>query len=421
MIARHAILLLVLMGVPACSTASREGDPKDASRREVFDAATAAKIEAVVAALKRGDNGDALGSYCDIRKPFERWLGTVVTKGQSRRDDVICLLGEHHANLDRPQRDKLLTLQYELGDWGHTVYLVFHFDADTGFLTNWSISEAICGFCPHVFVYDGRWRLEGKLLAGCVGRHREGSDTLRLPRGQIRDGEVRLKLANLAPEIEYIDQVKLGCVFLKAGEELDVAPDGTPIAWRADRQVPGTLRLGASGQEKSTLQLAPGSINRVLVLEAFNTSQFETAMRESLLGKGSKIVSAGLRVRFDQGAAIEVEPVGSKFLRRIVLRIPGAAQTVYLSAPSDFWFIRRMWTGWHREVEREARWYSPSAARVRGREVTLVLSDVDRQRLRLDPGEEAEVAFTPGAGAGRERLAFVLRMRGYYEFLPRER
>jgi hypothetical protein len=51
-------------------------------------------------------------------------------------------------------------------------------------------------------------------------------------------------------------------------------------------------------------------------------------------------------------------------------------------------------------------------------EAKRLLATIDGQRLRLDPGEKAEVAFALAAESEKERrLGFVLRMRGYYEFL----
>jgi hypothetical protein len=384
-------------------------------------------MEPFLAAMKRGDKAAAFAAYTEFTRQhpggFDRWLGSVLTKGKSRREDVIRIFGTHFKDLDRPERDKLLTLQYEIylpGSWGHEVYLVFHFDAVRGTLTltEWSRSFAICGFCPHVFAWAGWWRLEGKMLAGCVGRRSEGIDTLLLPRLRTCDGRLRLKLANLAPEVEHIDQVEAGCFPLREGEEADVAWDGTPIAWRASRSLQAPMRSTHSAEEGFSLDLDPEATRQVVVLEAFNTSRFEQVMREALRQGREKEVAAGLSVRFDQGTAIEVQPVGTKFLRRIAIRVPPRSRSVRLSAPADLWFIRRVWTGSGREVEKTIRWHSPTTVKGPVPDARRLLSHADKQYLRLAPGQEAEVMFSPEPRTEVGRWGFALRMRGFYEFLP---
>jgi hypothetical protein len=414
MIRRHLLFAVALIcSLPGCfPPAAEEVSPEP--RPKV--AATPAKIKPILAALKRGDHIGALEPFLALRQgEFDHWLNGALKKGKATRQDIIRVFGPHFKNLDRPKRDQVVTLQYELGDWGHTVSLVFHFDA-TGTLSNWSISQAICGFCPHVFAHDGRWRLEGKLLAGCVGRQREGFDTLLLPRARICNGQLRIKFANLAPEVEYIDQVQLGCLPLSDGEELDVGQDGSPFVWRAGRQVAVELRPANPGQEEACWKLDTTAGERVVVLEAFNTSLFEMVMRRWLL-QGTSEPVAGLRVQFDQGTDIEVRPVGTKFLRRIVLPVPAGAQSVRLRAPADLWFVRRLWMGTGRRVEKTIVWHFPSTARAPTPDARFLLSQADGQRLHLGPGQEAEVVFTPQPVA-RERGGFVLRMKGYYEFLP---
>jgi hypothetical protein len=422
---RRATLLLLVTGVlglsaphePPNTTAPAPEDQNAA-------AATAAKIEPILAALKRGDNGAALEPFTKFEQAhpgeFERWLGRTLKKGKAHRQDVLLLFGHHFVNLDRPARDKVLTLQYELGDWHDMITLVFHFDADTGTLADRSISHAICGFCPHVFAYDGRWRLEGKMLAGRVGRQREGADTLLLPSLRLVDGRLRVKLANLAPEVEHLDQVQLGCLPLNDGEELDVAPDGSPVLWRARRAVGEPMHPTRPGGEGCCLDFDPPRESQVVVLEAFNTSRFETAMRERLLRPGGSPVSASLQVQFDRGATVEVPPVGTKFLRRVVAPVPVGIRSVRLSAPADLWYVRRLWTGSGRPVEKDVRWLSPSGGERPGQEAARLQTHAEGQRLRLDPGKEIEVTFAPedGAAAGG-RSGFILRMRGYYEFLAR--
>ncbi len=134
--------------------------------------------------------------------------------------------------------------------------VVFDFDPETGILQDWQISDWICGYCPHVLASDGEWRLEGKMLAGRVGATREGPDTLLLPRLVPRGQALRIRLANWAPEMEYIDQVQLGVVPCDWGWDVDMDCEGEPYVWKEmhrtelepDRQVAGcdgwVLRVG---------------------------------------------------------------------------------------------------------------------------------------------------------------------------------
>jgi hypothetical protein len=288
-------------------------------------------------------------------------------------------------------------------------YVFFTFDRNRVLTTTGAMmpSLAICGFCPHVYSHDGAWRLEGKLLAGCVDARREGVDSLLLPRAAARDGHVRVKLANLAPEVEYIDEVLLCAVPLRDGDELDVGADGRPYVWTPAAEIVVRKQL------PPRIDLSGRATGRVLVLEIRNTYEFEVAMRDYLLRGNRPAVDANLVVSFDDGTRAIVPAVGTKFLRRVVVPVPTSAVSARVEAPSPYWQLRRLWTGMGFIAEQETTWRRVAAATAP--EAVDLLRDRDRQRLRLGPMESVEVVFdAPPSGAGR-RWGYVLRMTGYYE------
>lgn len=338
---------------------------------------------------------------------LEKWLKQNVIPGLATRQEIIAIFGHRYVNLDRPRRDGIVTLQYDLrslGVRGWEEYLLVDFDADQHVLSYCSFSLSVCGFCPHVFADGGAWRLEGKLLAGCVGKEREGVDTLLLPRATTRGGRVRVLLANLAPEVEFIDRVALGCVNLAAGEELDTDVSGRPFTWTPTRAFPDAR------EEERCISLDGPAAGRVLVLEVRNTTAFEAAMRGHLLGGGPEPAGTKLALHFDGGAGLALPPVGTKFLRRVVVPVPPGAHAVRVPA-NPFWTVRRLWVGVGRAAE--ARWYTPAGSGTN----TDLLREADGRRLRLGPAEKTILTFEVPKPAGPARLGFLLRMSGYYEFL----
>jgi hypothetical protein len=332
-------------------------------------------------------------------------------RGGTTRQEIVGIFGPWYRNLDRPlHRDGVVAIEYDLPGLGvqpgqnREETLSFEFDGKDRLL-DYGFVYAICGFCPHVFADDGAWRLEGKLLAGCVGRGREGTDTLLLPRAAARQGKVRVQLANLAPEVEYIDAVALGCLSLAAGEELDADAAGRAFVWKPTRTIlgpPGDGRVSLDGPRQG----------RVLVLEVRNTTAFEKAMRGHLLGGAAEPAGTALALRFDDGGARTIPPVGTKFLRRVVVPVPPRAGGVRLEAGNPLWLVRRLWVGSGRSAEAEVRWRAP------GGEASL-LRQRDGRRLRLDPMQRAVVTFdAPDAPGGAARRGYLLRMTGYYDFLP---
>jgi hypothetical protein len=265
------------------------------------------------------------------------WLKDHIVPGRTTQKDVIAIFGRNYFNLDRPNRDGIITIAYDLDKLrvssSSTIpaeYLLFDFRKDKRVVYYWFYSQAICGFCPHVFSDDGRWRLEWKMLPGFVGAHCEGSDTLLLPRLYPRWGRLRVKLANLAPEVEYIDQVSLGAVALAPGEELDVDNEGRPIVWNPGRQVFVSPDCTSTPFQKIGIALDGPARPNVLVLEVRNTQTFETAMRAHLLDGVQPVPQAALVIRFDQGRTATVSPVGTKFLRRVVIPVPARARRAHI-------------------------------------------------------------------------------------------
>jgi hypothetical protein len=238
-----------------------------------------------------------------------------------------------------------------------------------------------------------------------------------LPRLTPRGGRARVRLANVAPEVEHLDQALLGVVAVGPGEELDLDAAGRPFRWKPDREVAvgggeKCIRLGGF-----TLPLGGAAPGHVLVLEARNTSAFEAAMRGHLLA-GGPAPDAAIRARFDRGKAARVSPVGTKFLRRVVLPVPPEAATVRLEIPENYWLVPRLWMGTGADVLAEVRWLLPDAGPAEAK-AAAALARRDGKRIRLGPGEVIELEFSaaddlPGP-AGR---GYVFRLVGYYEFLP---
>lgn len=352
---------------------------------------------------------------------FWAWVKTNLLPGRTTRAEVIETFGKPHVDLDRPRRDGIVTVQYNLQRLGVNAweeYLVFDFDRRGRLVKSFSFSFGICGFCPHVYAHDGHWRLEGKMLAGCVGRPREGEDTLLLPRLVPQKGLLRVRLSNLAPEMEYVDRVQLGRVRLGIDEELDVDGDGHPFVWKPARPTDTRFDESALSRDGATLHLdgIPGP--RVVVLEVRNTATFERAERDFLLHHKGPEPAASLLLQLDTGTTRKVAPVGTKLLRRVVVAVPEGAHSVRVQAPGDFWLVRRIWVGTGHGVE-EASWQTPASVTARERGSASLLQERDGLHLRLRPGQDADlVFFPPGPAPEGQRWGYILRLSGYYEFLP---
>lgn len=292
------VTLLLILG---CDSSDL---PKPNSPAASANTAPTPPIEPWIKALRQGSKTNSV----KIKK-VEAWLTKNLPKGKATQQDVAAALGRpekgvnewvetSRLNLDRPQRDNVELWQYTLVEDSATgTYLVMHFDRGSHTLTDWEFSSWICGFCPHVFAFDGRWRLEGKMLAGCVGAERAGTDTLLLPRLQPRDGRLRVRLSNLAPETDHVSHAQLAAVPLAEGEELDITHAGNPTVWHAQQELP----VDFSQTAEVALPVNPNSGSDVLVLEVRNTRAFETEMRGVFLDGKKETAQTTLEVSFDGG------------------------------------------------------------------------------------------------------------------------
>lgn len=353
---------------------------------------------------------------------FKVWLGKHLKKGVSTQNEIELMFGSHYRDLDRPARDNIITWEYFLGppgNAGYWDYLVLDFDSKSKVLSGWDMSQAICGYCPHIFVHTGVWHLEGKLLAGCVGKGREGWDTLVLPRLRVNEGQVRLSIANLAPEVEHINQAKLGYVALANDEQLDVGHDGVPYIWVRAQLLKMDLTPGKSGRAEGTSPLPPSEGSLVVVIEARNTGAFESAMRTFLLDHVGQAPDASIIASFDKGTTVSIKSVGTKFLRRIVIPVPEDSRHLRISVVPEFWHLRRIWFGHGRVAEPNCVWQSLNIEKSSADDALELLADHDEKRLKLDPMEDVVlVGIPPELPTGTDRFGFLLRLSGYYEFLP---
>lgn len=394
---RYRSHTLLLVGFLSCVTLFLQVSCSPSSDTE-------APVTAILKPLREGrtpENPDV--------EAFKTWFARTVSKRKTTRAEVTAILGPHARNLDRPDRDGVKTYEYFLGPPGNSgrwYYLVVDFDASTDVLLDWGISCWICGYCPHVYARDhtGSWRLEGKLLAGCVGHRNAGTDVLVLPRLAGRGRDIRVMLANSAPEIEILERPELASVSLQDGEELDVTADGKLAVWKPLKESPVGLRSDGSGHVTATIVIDRGLKPDVAVLELKNTARFEAAMRNRILAGRNDFPSACLAVRHGGQRTHVVRPVGTKFLRRVVVPLSGKATQIELSAQEGLWFIRRLWFGSLRRHPLPVRWRP-------ARGVT---------HCRLEPMTHRILRFPPPEDHGRgQRLGHALRLHGYYEFLPR--
>jgi hypothetical protein len=353
---------------------------------------------------------------------FVGWMDHNVIRGKTTEADIVTWFGKDFQNLDRPGRDDVRTIEYQLLNdysWGRVV--VFDFDPRTRILRDWQYSDWLCGFCPHVLADDGHWRLEGKMLAGRLGAEREGSDTLLLPRLLPQNHTLAIRVANWAAEMEYIDQVQLGVVPCEPGWDVDMDDEGQPYVWKAK----GAVAVESARQRQDgdgwVLSVGDPGTDRVIVLEVRNTGEFESAMRKAVLRPGAPWPPALLSVAFDDGTTRHVHPVGTKFLRRIVVPVPSGGRTVKLSAPAQMWLLQRAWLGEGR-LAPDVAWLSGTGAEGANVDAVRLLRDRDAERLVLGPMEEVDLHFrAPEPASPMPNQPFILRMWGYYEFLPTAR
>jgi hypothetical protein len=388
-------------------------------RRQQAPERNAGELREILAELRATwDSGKAVD---EAWQRFEGWMASNIVRGQTTQADIVLYFGRDFHSLDRPPRDGIQTIEYHLygNNWTFDQYVAFDFDSRSGILQDWHTPVSICGFCPHVLADDGQWRLEGKMLAGRVGRDREGSDTLLLPRLVPQNQRLGVRLANWAPETEYIDQVQLGVVPCEPGCEVDMDEEGRPYLWKESR----AAELEALSQDGDgwALSVDGPAAGRVLVLEGRNTGKFEAAMRQAVFQPGAPWPAASLALAFDDGSGRELLPVGTKFLRRIVVPVPPDARTLRISAPTEMWLVRRAWLG-HGHMAQDVAWLAATEASGVEADAPAMLRHRDEQRLVLAPMQQVDLRFTaPETALEKRSHQFVLRMWGYYELLPTAR
>jgi hypothetical protein len=388
---------------------------------------SAAELKPILDELRTSSSVEAF-------QPFEDWMARNVVRGRTTEEDIIFCFGKDSLNLDRPKRDAIRTIEFPLdkrislkyrrpeavqpiefnvGDY----FVVFDFDSQTGILEDWQISFGVCGYCPHVFANDGQWRLEGKMLAGRIGLAREGPDTLLLPRLVRQNHRLRIRLANWAPEVEYLDQVQLGVVPCQQDCEVDMDEAGHPYVWKETRTALIKSVPESAGRDGWIISVGEPESGRVIVLEARNTGAFEKAMRQVVFRPGNRWPPANLALGFDRGGNQQFAPLGTKFLRRVAVPIPREARTLHLSAPANMWSLRRAWLG-QGQLAQGITWVSATDASGPEVDALRLLRDRDRHRLVLAPLQEVDLAFlAPRSAIEGQVQRFVLRMWGYYEVL----
>jgi hypothetical protein len=382
------------------------------------------ELKTLLAEMKQGTPGS--------ERECRAWLHDNLTPGQTTLADVERIFGNSYLDLDRPDRDNVVTVQYSL-DEVHGKKLVLDFSREKSprtpifgepFLAPGSstphnslvlekppeIQLWICGYCPHVLVNSNGWHLDGKMLAGAIGASRERSDTLPLPRAKIDQGAIKVKLANWAPEIEYLEQMELGFIEAQSDEQMDCDANGGTLLWCEEQALTCAKPETTDGRDR--WRMTPDCARRrptVLVLELRNTEQFQKFASECYRRGEAPI--ADLHV--DGARPLAISPIGTKFFRRVVVPLEGDLSEVRLSSPTGLWWVRRAWLGQGRKVS--PKWMSPSQKDA----AAALLRSRDGNRLRLDPNEEAEFTFPlSGENGCSSNLRFALRVTGYYEFIP---
>ncbi|HYV35282.1 MAG TPA: hypothetical protein VE988_06235 [Gemmataceae bacterium] len=409
--------LLVLVG-GGCQRRSQPPASDDKTGQKVDELSRKIdELKAILAELKQGRQG--------AEQECRNWLNANFIPGKTTLTDVESLMGNKYLNLDRPDRDDVLTVQFSLDDVaGRKIILdftrlqksesspidgIFNAKNDPRVLEKgFEFGFQICGFCPHILVDADGWRLDGKMLAGAIGERRESVDTLVLPRAHARQGKVQVKLANWAPEIEILDQVELGVVAAQPGEQLDFDGNGGAYLWRENQTIPCSAPKTRGGRDYWRLKLASGQGSAVLVLELRNTEMFQDTAKQSYLRDEepqADLIVEGLN-------NIAIKPIGTKFFRRVVIPVSAGVSEIRLSSPAGMWWVRRAWEGSGKSAS--MCWVSPS----QNNSAAAALQNRDGRRLRLMPHEETEMSFClPHDQKQNNNLKLALRLCGYYEFL----
>lgn len=328
---------------------------------------------------------------------FEKFLKSRWTEKETTLSETVELLGKPHLDLDRPKQDQVKAVQWGLnGPPGGLDVVTLHADFEPKpphQLVKYGLGRAICGFCPHILSLDesDQWRLEGKMLAGRIGQEKIGSDILILPR--LGSGEeISVQIANIAPETEFISQVEIAKVSLADGEQLDVSNESQLTAWRPLFEKPLIDNPGK--------RIPIEDECRLLVFEIRNNSDFEMAMREHYLDGKPEPELLNLTLNFGTSTPISIEPVGTKFLKRVLVFVPPNSSSIQIANPLKYWDVRRVWGGVPADKQPDIQWISPR----------------NRESLILPPNTARTYIFD-NLSDSSSNVSFAIRARGYYEFL----
>jgi hypothetical protein len=194
----------------------------------------------------------------------------------------------------------------------------------------------------------------------------------------------------------------LAGVALDDRQHLDVSVSGDLVVWRQQAEIPLAPPPAVNGVSELTVDIDPESEDDVLVLELRNTSAFEDEMRRVFLDGKPEDKKTTLTVSFQGGRSVEIKPVGTKFLRRVVVPLPRRTRSVTLRSPGDFWFTRRLWIGKEIKQKHPPMWRKPTNA----------------QAIGLSPMESAVLKFSVRSDeSSAKRMGYVLRIQGYYDFV----
>jgi len=125
----------------------------------------------------------------------------------------------------------------------------------------------LCISCPYLLAYRGGGLEElGQVLVDRYGRRRQGTDVVKA-RVEVKDGQIRLRIAEREPEITHLDAVTVST----AHRVLPPAPATTAAVQQADGRV---VKL-SMGQELDLVFTAPGVPDGEIDVEIHVTGHYE--------------------------------------------------------------------------------------------------------------------------------------------------